>query len=75
MADFVDYKNEGVWQHLLRQKGGTKLRNRPHDKTHSAFFVQHVSVYEKVLVRLLKTTFEDRHLAVVAVLLSLTHAI
>jgi len=33
MADFVEYKNEGVWQHFLREKDGTKLRNRPHDKT------------------------------------------
>jgi len=22
MADFVEYKNEGVWQHFLREKGG-----------------------------------------------------
>jgi len=22
MADFVEYKNEGVWHHFLRQKGG-----------------------------------------------------
>jgi len=68
MADFVEYKNEGVWQHFLREKGATKLRNCLHDKTHSAFFVQHMSVYEKVLVRLLKITCEDRHLAVVEVL-------
>jgi len=31
MADVVEYKNEGVWQHFLREKGGTKLCN--HDKT------------------------------------------
>jgi len=67
MADFVEYKNEGVWQHFIREKGGTKLRNVSMTK-HPAFFVQHVSVYEKVLVHLLKTTFADRHLAVVAVL-------
>ena len=22
MADFVEFKNEGVWQHFLREKGG-----------------------------------------------------
>jgi len=46
MSDFVEYKHKGVWQHFLREKGGTKLRNRLHDKTRTLCFLRVTCVRE-----------------------------
>jgi len=27
MADFVEYKNKGIWQHFLREKGGQSAQS------------------------------------------------